>query len=69
MKGGDRMMNNLRNIRKKRKVSIAEMSKVLGFKSKSTYCKKELGYVPISLNEAKKISDFFGQSVDDIFFT
>jgi len=41
------MMNNFRNIRKKRNVSIAEMSKVLGFKSKSTYCKKELGYVPI----------------------
>jgi Helix-turn-helix. len=62
------MFGNLRRIRKENNFSIAGMSDVLGFKSKSTYCKKELGKVPFSLSEAKRISDLFGKSIDDIFF-
>lgn len=63
------MFENLRKLRKEHNVSIAVMSDFLGFKTKSAYCKKELGRVPFSLNEAKKISDFLGKSIDEIFFT
>lgn len=63
------MLERLRKLRKERNVSIAEMSMLLGFKTQSAYCKKELGYVPLSLNEARVISDFFGKSIDEIFFT
>lgn len=62
------MFENLRNLRKERKISIAKMASILGFKAKSAYCKRELGHVPFSLTEAKCISDLLGKSIDDIFF-
>lgn len=34
----------------------------------STYRKKELGQSPIQLEEAYKISQFLGESIEDIFF-
>lgn len=34
----------------------------------STYRKKELGLSPIQLEEAYKISQLFGESIEDIFF-
>lgn len=63
------MVENLRKMRKERNISVADMAQLLGFKSNSSYCKKELGYIPISLEEARKISEYFGKSVEEIFFT
>jgi DNA-binding XRE family transcriptional regulator len=35
----------------------------------STYSYKENGRVPFTLPEAKIIADFFGKSIEDIFFS
>lgn len=36
--------------------------------SRSSYSKKESGQVGFALEEAKKIADFFGKSIEEIFF-
>ncbi len=63
------MFDQLRKIRKENKVSCAEMAAALGLKTRSAYHKKENGYVPFSLQEGKKVSDYFGLSMEAIFFS
>ena len=63
------MSEILQNLRKERNLTHKEMAKLLNLKTASAYCKKELGYVPFSLQEAKIIADFFGKKIEDIFFT
>lgn len=43
------------------------MADFLGI-SVPNYCKKESGSVKWSLEEAGKLSDFFGKTIEDIFF-
>ena len=43
---------------------IAELLKM----SPANYCKKESGQIKWSLSEAKKISDFFGKTIEELFF-
>ena len=61
------MHETLRNIRKSKGYTCEEMASLLGIK-KSAYAKKERGEVIFSLPDAKKISDFFGKSIEEIFF-
>lgn len=63
------MLTRLRKLRKDNNITSSEMAKLLGLKTQSAYYKKELGYVPVSLKEAKIIADFFGMSIEEIFFT
>lgn len=58
----------LRSIRTSKKISGEQMAKVLGLKTQAAYYKKEAGTVKFSLDDAKKVSDFFHIPIDDIFF-
>jgi len=44
------------------------MATLLGLKTKAGYSKKERGRTKFSLDDAKKISRFFGEPIDAIFF-
>lgn len=61
------MHKNLLNKRKKNKYTLEEMAKYLGI-SKSSYYKKEIGEIKISLVEAKKLAVFFEITIEELFF-
>ena len=61
-------MSNLRALREENGVKQEEMAALLGI-SEPNYCKKESGTVKVSLLEAKKVSEFFGKSIEEIFFS
>lgn len=58
------MTNTLRELRKSRNETQLDVAVLLGLKTASAYSKKENGKVPISLDEATKLSDHFGVSLD-----
>ena len=62
------MFNRLRMIRNNKHISANTMAELLGLKTKAAYYKKENGRVKFTLTEAKKISDFFHSSIEEIFF-
>lgn len=62
------MEKELREKRKERKITVKEMAKFLGFKSDSTYSKKERKEIPITIDEAKKMCVILNCSMDEIFF-
>lgn len=62
------MYCNLKNIRKENNISAKEMSEILGLTTTSAYYKKENESVKFTLDEAKKIADYFKKSIEDIFF-
>lgn len=49
------MLDEIREIRQNKGLTINDMANVLGYKSSSTYSKKERGVIPITINEAIKI--------------
>jgi len=59
-------LNNsyLKDLRKKNGETQIEIARLLGLKTASAYSKKENGKVPISLEEAKILSNHFNKSVD-----
>lgn len=61
-------MSNLRAFREEKGAKQEEMAALLGI-SEPNYCKKESGMVKVSLLEAKKLSEFFGKSIEEIFFS
>ena len=62
------MNKTLQNLRQKNGLTHKNMAELLNLKTASAYCKKELGHVPFSLQEAKIISDFYGKTIEEIFF-
>lgn len=62
------MENNLKRLRRENNVSAWKMAEILNLKTRGAYYKKEQGRVEITLPEAKKISDFYGLSIEEIFF-
>lgn len=56
------VLNKIRNTRIDEKKTLKNMSEQLGNKSVSSYCKKELGDTPITLNEYLKICDILEKS-------
>lgn len=62
------MCATLKKLRVERGLTLQEMANLLGLKTASAYCKKETGSVPVSLDEAKVISDFFHKPMEEIFF-
>lgn len=63
------MQKKLREKRKERNITTSEMAELLGYKSSSTYAKKERGEIAITLDEAKKMCIILGCTINDIFFT
>lgn len=62
------MYNNLKKLRIDKKVTLLEMSKLLGYNSPNAYSRKERGERKFTLNEARKISIFFDRPIEEIFF-
>lgn len=62
------MFERLRQIRKEKRITCEEMAEELGLQTKAAYNKKEHGKVKFTLQEAKKISEIFGMSIEEIFF-
>lgn len=62
------MYENLLSKRKEKQYTLEEMAKYLGI-SKSSYYKKEIGEIKISLAEAKKLADFFETNIEELFFS
>jgi len=62
------MFKILKETRKKYGVTCRQMSLLLGHKTRGAYHKKELGHVPFTLEEARKIADYFQKDINEIFF-
>lgn len=58
------MTSTLRDMRKKQGSTLQKMSNLLGLKTASAYYKKEIGAVPLSLEEAKILSDYFNKPLE-----
>lgn len=57
-------INRLKELRKEKGETQIELAHLLGLKTASAYNKKENGKVPISLEEAKILSEHFKQPID-----
>jgi len=62
------VFDKLKQIRLSKNISAEQMACVLGLETKAAYYKKEAGNVKFSLDDAKKIADFFNMPIEDIFF-
>lgn len=60
-------MNKLKQIRSKQKLTQKQVALRLGI-SQQAYCEFEKGKSNPSLETAKKISDLFNKSIEEIFF-
>jgi len=60
-------MVKVKEIRINNNVKQEKMAEILGM-SVCNYSKKENGYLKWTIKEAKKIADFFGKTIDEIFF-
>lgn len=60
-------MLNIRELREKKGIKQEELASYLGM-SVANYSKKETGQIRFSLIEAKKLSIYFGLSIEKIFF-
>nr|DAZ78888.1 MAG TPA: Repressor protein CI [Caudoviricetes sp.] len=60
-------MNKLKKLRTDRDLKQIELAKEIGVTKQTMSC-YELGVIKPSLDKAKKIADFFGCSIEDIFF-
>ncbi len=61
-------MNNgiLKTLRVERGKTQIEIARLLGLKTASAYSKKESGKVPLSLEEVKILSEYYGKTM--VFF-
>ena len=60
-------MSKIRRLIEDNNLTQAQMANYLGM-SLANYGKKENNQIRFSINEAKKLSDFFGLSIEQIFF-
>ncbi|QOR33849.1 helix-turn-helix transcriptional regulator [Clostridium sp. 'deep sea'] len=62
------MHTKLRYLRKQKRVSTETLAELLSLKSIGAYYKKEVGDRNLTLQEAKILSDYFGSSIEQLFF-
>lgn len=62
------MFENLRKIRREKKINAKEIANRMGLKTEGAYYKKEAGNVPFTLEEGKIIADIFKMPIEEIFF-
>lgn len=62
------MTNRLQELRMERGETQRKMADVMGLKTVGAYCKKELGYNPVTLEEAHAAAVHFGTTIEAIFF-
>ena len=61
------MLSRVRELRESANIKQDCMAELIGV-SPASYSKKENGQVKCTLEEAKKIADFFGKTIEEIFF-
>ncbi len=62
------MTNRLQELRLARNETQQQMANIMGIKTTSIYCRKELGGIKVSLEEAHAAAKHFGLSMEEIFF-
>lgn len=62
------MTNRLQELRMKHGETQRKMADIMGIKTTGAYCKKELGYIPVSLKEAYAAATHWGVTIEEIFF-
>ena len=62
------MANRMRELRLEHHETQRDLAGLLGLKSAALYCKRELGYHPVTLEEAFKLAVHWGMTIEDIFF-
>lgn len=60
-------MSKLRQLREQNSLKQEDVAELLHISS-SSYSKKESGMVRFSLSEARELAEYFGLSIEDIFF-
>lgn len=60
-------MSKVRELRENTGLKQEFMADLLNI-SPANYCKKENGTIKYSLPEAKKIADYFGKTIEEVFF-
>ncbi len=66
--------NRLQEYRSRAKETQRQVAAAMGIKTIGRYCKKELGYHPVTLEEARRAALHFSEklethiSIEDIFF-
>lgn len=61
------MYERLRNIRQERKISVQTLIGILNLNTNSAYYKKESGLINFTVDEAKKLANYFNMSVEELF--
>lgn len=61
-------LQRLKEIRKRKGITQEEMAKKLGYKGKSGYCQLENGDTKMTLEQARKIAEILGETIEAIFF-
>lgn len=62
------MFERLKTIRTEQGTTCEQLSELLGLKTRAAYHKKEQGNVSFTLEEAKKIADYFNKEINEVFF-
>lgn len=62
------MTNRLQELRLARNETQQQMADIMGISNSSIYCRKELGGIKVSIEEAHAAAKHFGVSIEDIFF-
>ncbi len=62
------MANRMRELRLEHHETQRDLAELLGLKSAVLYCKREIGYHPVTLEEAFKLSLHWGLTIEEIFF-
>ena len=58
----------LKELRIKKGIPAQVLTEVIEVETIATYYKKEKGFLRVNLEEAKKLADFYGMTIEDIFF-
>lgn len=62
------MANRMRELRLEHHETQWDLAQLLGLKSSALYCKREIGYYPVTLEEAYKLALHWGMTIEEIFF-
>lgn len=61
------MANRMRELRLAHNEKQRDLAAVLGLRTAVQYCKREIGYCPVTLEEAFKLSLHWGLTIEEIF--
>jgi transcriptional regulator with XRE-family HTH domain len=61
-------LNKIKELRKQRKISLEEMSKILGYESINGYYSLEIGRVKYPAETLAKTAQLFQVCINDLFF-